>query len=209
MEPPVRSQHAVARRSLAFFVDRANARVFLWGSSFPLGKHALRRARLKRTLSLILILSFLCTPPAEAAVRGKSARYVGGTLPVFKAAINGTWEMEEKAVQFTAEKSGGKVSIPYDKIETLEYGQKVGRRMSGSAVGNLLILTPVTLLLLFSKKRKHFLTVTYVDEEGKKQGAVFELAKGIVKDSMLTLESKSGKKVEYESDEAKKYLEKQ
>ena len=164
---------------------------------------------MKRTLSLILILSFLWTPLAEAAVRGKAARYVGGTLAVLKEAVNGTWDMAENEVVFTAEKSGARVSIPYAKIETLEYGQKVGRRMWGAAVGNVLILTPVTLLLLFSKKRKHFLTLTYLDEEGKKQGAVFELAKKIVKDSVLALEAKSGKKVEYESDEAKKHLEKQ
>lgn len=163
---------------------------------------------MKRTLSLVLIFSFLWTPLAEAAVRGKSARYVGGTVPVFKAAINGTWEMEEKAVLFTAEKNGGKVSIPYEKIETLEYGQKVGRRL-GAAMTGAIIVSPLFLFMLFSKKRKHFLSIAYVDEEGKKQGAVFELAKGIVKESLSTLESKSGKKVEYESDEAKKRLEKQ
>jgi hypothetical protein len=48
-----------------------------------------------------------------------------------------------------------------------------------------------------------------MDAEGKKQGAVFELAKGIVKESVMALETKSGKKVEFESEEAKKYLEKQ
>jgi hypothetical protein len=156
---------------------------------------------MKRTLSLLLILSFFSTPLAAAAVRGKSARYVGGTLPAFKAAISGTWEMEEKAVLFTAEKNGGQVSIPYDKIETLEYGQKVGRR-----IGVAVMVNP---LFLLSKKRKHFVSIAYLDEEGKKQGAVFELAKSIVKDSLITLESKSGKKVEYESEEAKKYVEKQ
>jgi len=156
---------------------------------------------MKRTLSLVLIASFLWTPLAAAAVRGKSARYVGGTLPVFTAAINGTWEIEEKAVVFTAEKNGGKVSIQYDKIESIEYGQKVGRR-----VGAAVMVSP---LFLFSKKRKHFVSIAYLDEEGKKQGAVFELAKDIVKESLRTLESKSGKKVEYESEEAKKHAEKQ
>jgi len=162
---------------------------------------------LKRTLSLILILSFLWTPLAEAAVRGKSVRYVGGTLSVFKDAVNGTWDMAQSEVVFVAEKGGGKVSIPYAKIETLEYGQKAGRRLGAAVTGGA--VNPVFLLFLFSKKRKHFLSISYEDEDGKKQGAVFELAKGIVKDSLTTLESKSGKKVEYESDEAKKYLEKQ
>ena len=162
---------------------------------------------MKRTLSLVLVFSLLWTPLAAAAVRGKTARYVGGTIPAFKASVNGTWEIAEEAIVFTAEKDGGKVRIPFDKIETLEYGQKVGRRL-GAATAGALIVSPVFLLFLFSKKRKHFLSISYLDEEGKKQGAVFELAKGIVKQSLTTLESKSGKKVEYESDEARKHAEK-
>ena len=156
---------------------------------------------MQRTLSLVLILSLLWIPFAEAAVRGKSARYVGGTLSVFKDAVNGTWDMAENEVVFTADKGGAKVSIPYTKIETIEYGQKAGRR-----VGVALMVNP---LFLFSKKRKHFVSLSFMDADGKKQGAVFELAKGIVKESVMALETKSGKKVEFESDEAKKYLEKQ
>jgi hypothetical protein len=156
---------------------------------------------MKRSLSLLLILSFLWTPMAAAAVRGKSARYVGGTLSAFKDAVNGTWDMAESEVVFTADKGGGKVSIPYAKIESIEYGQKVGRR-----VGAALVVSP---LFLFSKKRKHFVSISFLDADGKKQGAVFELAKNTVKESVTALESKSGKKVEYESDDAKKHFEKQ
>ncbi|MCL5288192.1 MAG: hypothetical protein M1453_09400 [Acidobacteria bacterium] len=156
---------------------------------------------MKRTLSLLLVFSLLWTPLAQAAVRGKSARYVGGTLSVFKEAVNGKWDLTENEVIFAAEKGRGTISIPYAKIETIEYGQKAGRR-----VGVALMVNP---LFLFSKKRKHFVSLSFLDEEGKKQGAVFELAKGIVKESLTMLESKSGKKVEYESEEAKKYLEKQ
>lgn len=163
---------------------------------------------MRRPLALVLIFSFLWISIADAAVRGKAARYTGGTLAVFKEAVNGTWEMAEKAVVFTAKKGGGKVEIPFDKIESLEFGQKVGRRLGGALAGAL-IVSPVFLLLLFSKKKKHFLSVGFIDTEGKKQGAVFELAKGIVKESLTTLESKSGKKVEYESDDAKKFAEKQ
>ncbi len=156
---------------------------------------------MKRTLSLLLILSFFWTPLAEAAVRGKSARYVGGTLSAFKDAVDGTWDMTESEVVFSADKGGGKVSIPYARIESIEYGQKAGRR-----VGVALVVNP---LFLFSKKRKHFVSISFMDAEGKKQGAVFELAKNIVKESVMALETKSGKKVEFESDDAKKHFEKQ
>jgi hypothetical protein len=52
------------------------------------------------------------------------------------------------------------------------------------------------------------MTVGFTDAEGKKQGAVLELAKGIVSSTLKTLETKTGKKVEYESDEAKAMAEK-
>ena len=162
---------------------------------------------MRRSIASILILSFLWISIADAAVRGKAARYTGGTLAVFKEAVDGTWDLGEKAVVFTAKKGGGKVEISYDKIESLEFGQKVGRRLGGAMAGAL-IVSPLFLFMLFSKKKKHFLSVGFIDADGKKQGAVFELAKGIVKESLTTLEAKSGKKVEYESDEAKKHAEK-
>jgi hypothetical protein len=163
---------------------------------------------MKRTVSILLVVCFLWNPLGVAAVRGKSARYVGGTIAAFKEAVNGKWDLDEKAAVFTAEKGAGQVTIPFDKIDTLEYGQKVGRRL-GAATAGAFIVSPVFLFLLFSKKRKHFLSIGFTDEEGKKQGAVFELAKGIVKESLTTLEAKSGKKVEYESDDAKKFAQKQ
>ena len=88
--------------------------------------------------------------------------------------------------------------MPYEKITSLEYGQKVGRR-----VGVAVAVTP---LALFSKKRKHFLTLGFTDDQGKQQGSVFELSKGTVRTILSTLEARSGKKVEYESEEAKKNL---
>jgi hypothetical protein len=87
--------------------------------------------------------------------------------------------------------------IPYKTIQSLEYGQKAGRR-----VGVALAVSP---LFLFSKKRKHFLSIAYLDEQGQKQGAVFELAKGTVRSALSTFETRSGKQIEYESEDAKKH----
>jgi hypothetical protein len=62
----------------------------------------------------------------------------------------------------------------------------------------------VSPLFLFSKKRRHYLTIGYVDENNKQQGAVFELGKDIIHSTLTALESKTGKKIEYEDEEAKK-----
>jgi hypothetical protein len=60
------------------------------------------------------------------------------------------------------------------------------------------------LFLLFSKKRKHFVTIGYKDNDGKEQVAVFELGKDIVRTTLAVLETRSGKKIEYQDEEAKK-----
>ena len=61
-------------------------------------------------------------------------------------------------------------------------------------------------LALFSKKRNHFLTVTYKDAASKEQAAVFELGKDIVRTSVKVVEVRSGKEVQYQDDDARKSL---
>ncbi len=155
---------------------------------------------MKRILSLLAVLCLFGDVAATAAVRGKTAKYVGGTIANLPEKTEGKLDLQEGTAVFVV-KNDTKITIPYAKIESLEYGQKAGRR-----VGVALAVSP---LFLFSKKRKHFLTVGFLDGEGKKQGAVFELAKGVVHETLSTLETRSGKKVEYESEEAKKHAEKQ
>ena len=133
--------------------------------------------------------------PLLAGLGSKDAQYVGGTVAAIPEKAEGKLELGESEAKFSWGK-GQSVSIPYKLIESIEYGQKAGRR-----VGMAIAVSPVA---LFSKKRKHFLTVSYVDASGNKQGAVFELGKDIVRTSLVTLETRSGKKVEYESEEAKK-----
>jgi hypothetical protein len=74
----------------------------------------------------------------------------------------------------------------------------------GAAVATSILLAPVGLFLLFSKKRKHFVTIGYKDSDGKEQVAVFELGKDIVRTSLAVIEARSGKKIEYQDEEAKK-----
>ena len=146
---------------------------------------------------LVPWLVLLSLIPAQAAVRGKDVKYVGGTLAGMPENAEGQFDLSrEDGAVFTA-KSGQTVFIPYKNVESLEYGQKAGRR-----VGVALAVSP---LFLFSKKRKHFLSIGFVDDQGRKQGAVFQLAKGIVRDALTTFETRSGKKIEYESEEARKH----
>jgi len=124
--------------------------------------------------------------------------YVGGTITVVPEKTEGRLDTSSAShAAFSAKK--GSFEIPYEKITSIEYGQKAGRR-----VGVALAISPVA---LFSKKRKHFLSVAYTDDKGNKQGAVFEIAKGKVRDVASALETRSGKKIEFESEEARKHFE--
>jgi hypothetical protein len=60
------------------------------------------------------------------------------------------------------------------------------------------------LLTLFSKKRKHYLTVGYKDEEGSDQVVVLELGKDIVRTTLAVVETRAGKQIEFQDEEARK-----
>lgn len=144
-----------------------------------------------------LVLFSLALPGVFLGVSGKQVRYTGGTLTQIPENATGFLELAEQAALFTTKDGRGKISMPYAAIESLEYGQKVGRR-----VGAAIVVHP---LFLLSKKRKHFLTVAFADEHSNHQGAVFELSKGIVNQTLSVLEARTGKKVAYESEEARKH----
>jgi len=153
----------------------------------------------RKLLGVLIVLS-LAWPAALLGVSGKQVRYAGGTLTNIPENATGFLEFAEQAAFFSTKDGRTKVTMPYAAIESLEYGQKVGRR-----VGAAIVVHP---LFLFSKKRKHFLTVSFTDDQRKHQGAVFELSKGIVNQTLSALETRTGKQIAYESDEAKKYAEK-
>src|SRR3990167_1062339 len=148
------------------------------------------------TRSLTIVVLITITSPL-LAVDGDKAAYIGGTLTV-KAKAEGPFSTEDTTeLVFTAKKTAP-VRIPYAAIESLEYGQKAGRRVAVAVL--------VSPLALFSKKRNHYLTITYKDAAGTEQAAVFELGKDIVRQTIAVLEVRSKKQVEYQDEEAKKAL---
>lgn len=145
--------------------------------------------------SVIAVSVLLTLGTVLAAVRSDSAMYVGGTVQL-EEKTKGKLDLSgEMVAVFNSKK--GTFEIPYKNITSLEYGQKAGRR-----VGVALAVNP---LALFSKKRKHYVSITYTDAQGNKQGVVLELSKGKVRSAVETLEQRSGKKVEFESEDARKH----
>jgi hypothetical protein len=150
---------------------------------------------MKRFVALLLCFVFSLELVAWAGLGSDDARYIGGTVATVKENTEGKLLMDnEKLAVF--EYKGGKLEIPYAQVNSLEYGQKAGRRL-GLAVA-------VSPLFLFSKKRRHFLTIGFLDENGKQQAAVFELGKSVIQPTLQTLETRTGKKIDYEDDNARK-----
>ena len=134
---------------------------------------------------------------AFPAVRGKEVMYVGGTIAKLPEATEGLLDTTDpKVLKFTSSK--GNFEIPYEGVTSIEYGQKAGRRLGVALV--------ISVWALFSKKRKHFLTVGFNDAADKPNGVVLELPKGTPKSIITTIEARSGRKCEYESEEAKKHV---
>jgi hypothetical protein len=152
---------------------------------------------MKQALIFLLVALMAVPAPLAAAVRGKEVMYVGGTIKSVPEATEGTLDTDNpKILIFNSPK--GSFEIPYDRITSLEYGQKAGRRLGVALV--------ITVWALFSKKRRHFVTIGFTDENNAPQGVVLEIPKGYTKTTLTILEVRSGRKVDYESEEARKHV---
>jgi hypothetical protein len=137
----------------------------------------------------------LLTLPMAAAEPGVKIQVVGGTVSAISAKSGGRVDLtanDNLIVQC------GKIAIliPYPKINTVEYGQSVSRRYAEAV-----LLSPIFLL---AKSRKHFVTLGYVDTDGKQQALVFRVEKGDIRSVLAALEARTGRRVEYQDQEARK-----
>ena len=146
--------------------------------------------------ALLALLSGEILPPLLlAGDPGNRAEYIGGTVSVLPSKSEGNINFTDGEVLLFRAKQVS-VRIPYGKINTIEYGQRVNRRYVEA-----ILISP---LLLLAKKRKHFLTVGYTDAQGHQQAVVFQVHKGAVRSVLVSLEAKTGRKVEFQDEEARK-----
>lgn len=123
------------------------------------------------------------------------AQYVGGTAPHMIIGSEGAIQVDDdRYFAFYSKKS--QLRVHYDQIDLVEYGQQVSRRLAIAVV--------ISPLLLLSKSRKHFLTVEYRDEDGKQQALVFRVDKNDIRATLVSLEARTGLRIEYQDPEARK-----
>ena len=121
--------------------------------------------------------------------------YVGGTLPAVASGAGGSMQLSDSRY-FAFYTKSTQVRVPYDRINLLEYGQKVDRR--------LLMAVVISPMFLLAKSRKHFLTVGYTDDDGRQQAMVFRVDKNGIRAALVGLEARTGQKVQYQDPEARK-----
>jgi hypothetical protein len=144
---------------------------------------------------LVLALSVMCAPALWAADRGGRAEYAGGTTPQFRAGDDGAVFTTHRSQFFFITKRE-KLAVPYENINLIEYGQKVSRRYVMSVL--------VSPLLMMAKTRKHFLTLGYTDAEGNQQALVLQVNKDDIRATLAALEARTGVKVTYQDEDARK-----
>jgi hypothetical protein len=126
---------------------------------------------------------------------GAHAEYVGGTRADIPNGSGGSIEAVDEQY-FVFYSKGVSLRIPYEKIDVVEYGQKVDRRYLMAV-----LISPVFVL---SKRRQHFLTVGYTDEAGREQAVIFRVDKDHIRVMLVSLEARTGRKVQYQDVEARK-----
>jgi len=133
---------------------------------------------------------------ASVAAAQSTVEYIGGTAALAEGTRGAIALSDERYLAFYAGKT--QVRVAYERVNLLEYGQQVDRRLALA-----LVLSPVFLL---SKSRKHFVTIGYVDQQGKQQALVFRVEKSDIRSLLAGLEARTGRRIEYQDGEARKAL---
>jgi hypothetical protein len=142
-----------------------------------------------------LILLLTAALAAAASDPGVKAQFIGGTLAGVKAKSGARLDLTATdALRFQCGRS--ELRIDYRRVSTVEYGQNVSRRYAAA-----ILVSP---LLLLSKTRRHYVTIGYTDESGNQQALVFRVDKGDIRTVLASLEARTGRRIEYQDDEARK-----
>jgi hypothetical protein len=160
---------------------------------------------MKSACVMLLFFQVITYIPNEAA------EYVGGTVTIIpREAVGELITADENILSFTWQKGGqsggGEWRIPYNRVTYLGYGQHAGRRV-GTATALApasVVIAPVFVPVIWSKKRRHYITLAFKDDKDKAQTAIFLVGKKAIRTLPKILEVRTGVKLQYEDEEARK-----
>lgn len=131
----------------------------------------------------------------EAGGAGSRVLYMGGTVSGLKSKSEIRIELIGDS-SLTVRTGANSLQIPYKSINTVEYGLHVSRRYVEAV-----LISPV---FLVAKRRAHFLTIGYQDATGAQQAMVLQVDKGDIRALLVSLEARTGLRVEFQDEEARK-----
>ena len=99
-------------------------------------------------------------------------------------------------------KDGQTLKIDPLRIVSLGYGQEANRRV-GTMVALGIILAPVALFGLFHKTRKHYVSIEFETEDGKKSAVLLQAHKDNYKPMLVALKGVSDVPINVAEEEAK------
>jgi hypothetical protein len=142
-------------------------------------------------------------------IPSRSAKYVGGTVATIPPEVLGALDTsDQKVLSFewagTKKTEGQTWRIAYSQVTGLSYGQHAGRRTGAAIAAGAVTFGMGAVPYLFTKKRRHYLTIEFLDDKGKKQGAIFLVGKKAIGNLLDDLEAKTGKKTQFDDEDARK-----
>lgn len=134
---------------------------------------------MRRFVTMVLVV-LLAT--SAFGVSGNEVMYRAGSASAFNPGDIGVLETNRrKDLAFVI--SGKTLSILYARIKKVEYHQEVARHLGVAAA--------IAVGLIKKRERKHFITLTYADEAGEIQAAVFEVPKSMPQSLLAILAARA------------------
>lgn len=143
---------------------------------------------------LAIALVSCCVPASFAGTPGSRVEYIGGTIAGAKKSEARIEVSGSDSLSLNIHKNP--ILIPWKDVTTLEYGLRVSRRYVEAV-----LISPI---FLISKKKSHFVTIGFTDADGGRQAVVLEVSKDDIRSLLVSLEARTGLRVEYQDEEARK-----
>ena len=144
-----------------------------------------------RTLVVLLALSSLL----QAGGNGNRVLYVGGTVAGVPSHSGAQIDVRDESA-LSLQLRDKPLSVPWTDVNNIEYGLHVDRRYLEAV-----LISP---LFLIAKKKSHFITIGFTDGDGHQQAVVLEVGKSDIRQLLVSLEARSGRRVEFQDEEARK-----
>lgn len=146
---------------------------------------------MKSVIAAVLCIAIPVVMFAADAQNGYKVTYDGGSLGDVKAGSGIKLIINSSAITFVKDKQE-LVSVPSSAITEISYGQDVHRRV-GTAVAVGVFTLGAGALVALSKSKKHFIGLTWADND-KKGGLAVQCDKNDYRGILAALEGVTGKK---------------